>query len=407
MTYAAWVSSSDRALTTAASQIRLIRAVTPANADEELALLTRAFERGAPRLPCWRYDAPPCPPDLPRALEQLAAFLDKEPPLGPLYAARARELCLEAALMQAAGTPRLTAVARQRFLGSSRQARADEQEADELALSWTSEVEAPRASELANHRRQGPPALPTDDGRALGSGASSPDEMVRSCDADDARSLLSRLASEVGRKRLPMRVFAQAGMASLAATGDGVILVAQNRWLSRRAVERTVLHEIEGHALPRARAQGAPLALFAFGTARGIDDQEGRAICIEDRAGFLDAGRKFELGCRHLAARAALDGADFTEIVAMLRERRATIETALRIAARVQRGSNGVGGLAREVVYLPARCKVERLAAGPHGRKIEQVMRGGRVAADVALELAAALSNEQAENEPNEIGIIA
>jgi hypothetical protein len=374
MSWAAWVSSSDRALTMAASQIRLIRAVTPSNADSELADLERSFRRGAPRLPRWRYDASTLPPDLPRALEELASFLDKEPPLGPLYAARARELCLEAVIVDAAGTARLTAAARERFLGSSPQGDVDGRQADDLALTWTSGASADGAESSARAAKER-------------------EEFVRSCDATDPRSLLSRLATEVGRKRLPMQVCVQAGMASLAATGDGVILVAKNKWLPRRDVERTVLHEIEGHALPRARASRAPLGLFAFGTARGVDDQEGRAIVIEEKAGFLDAARKFELGCRHLAARAALEGADFPEIVGVLQARGAVIESALRIAARVQRGSHGVGGLAREVVYLRARCKVERLLRGPGGRKIEQVMRCGRIAADVALEVAT-LSNE-------------
>ena len=378
MNHAAWVTSSDRALTMAASQIRLIRAVTPVNADGELVELTAAFHRKAPRLPRWRYDAPAVPAELPRALEELAAFLEKERPLGWLYAARARELCLESALVGATGTPKLTTLARQRFLASDGGADDDAQRADELALDWASE---PLADSAVTQR---------DAGADEDSGT-----RVRSCDAMDPRSLLCRLAGEVGRKRLPMRVSVQAGMASLAATGDGVILVAKNKWLRVRDIERTVLHEIEGHALPRARAARAPFALFAFGTARGIDDQEGRAIVVEERAGFLDRARKFELGCRHLAARAALNGADLTEIVSLLRARGANVEAAVRIAARVQRGSQGVGGLGREIVYLSSRCKVERLFAGPDGRKIEQVMRGGRVAADVALDLADVLSSEE------------
>jgi hypothetical protein len=372
MSYAAWVSSSDRALTAAAGQVRLIRAATPNNADDELALLERAFRRGVPRLPRWQYDPLPVPPELPRALQALATFLEKEPPLGPIYAARARELFLEAALLDAIGTPRLTATARQRFLGASPEEREDTKRADELAAEWTSA--APDTKERAANER---------------------DALVCSSDANDPRSLLSRLSNEVGRKRLPMRVVTQPGMASLAATGDGVILVAENKWLGRRDVERTVLHEIEGHALPRSRAAGAPLGIFAIGTARGIDDQEGRAVAIEEKAGFLDDARKFELGCRHLGARAALEGADFPEVVCLLGARGAVLEDALRIAARVQRGSQGMGGLAREVVYLPARCKVERLLRGPDGRKIEDVMQGGRIAADVALGLCAALSNEE------------
>jgi len=370
----AWVSSSDRALTMAAGQIRLIRAVTPTNAESELTALETAFRRGAERLPRWHYDPLPVPPELPRALEALAAFLDKEPPLGPIYAARARELGLEAALVDAAGSPRLTARARERFLGTTPEARGDTARADELASRWTN-----------GSATSGPPTEANAAGR------------VRSCNAKDPRSLLSRMANEVGQKRLPMRVLVHAGLASLAATGDGVILVAENKWLSPRDIERTVLHEIEGHALPRARARRAPLAIFAFGTARGIDDQEGRAVAIEEKSGFLDPARRFELGCRHLAARATLESADFMDVVGLLRARGATIESALRIAARVQRGSHGVGGLGREVVYLTGRCKMERLLRSSDGGKIEDVMRGGRIAADVALELDAALSDERSE----------
>jgi hypothetical protein len=371
MTYPSWVKMADRALTTAADQIKLIRAVTPTNADGELALLEQTFRAGERRLPQWRYDPPPIAPELPRALDTLAAFLEKDPPLGPLYAARARELSLEAELVEATGSSRVTSVARQRFLGSSSEEHRDAQDADELALAWTSGVAQSGSRVPSGHRSAHP--------------------LVRSCDPRDPRSLFCRLSNEVGRHKLPIRVYVRAGMASLAATGDGVILVAAAKLLAPRDVERTVLHEIEGHALPRVRASRAPVGLLAIGTARGIDDQEGRAIAIEEKAGFLDNARRYELGCRHLAARATLEGADFIEVVSLLQARGASIETALRIAARVQRGSNGAGGLGREVVYLPARCKLRRLTASPEGLKIEGVMRGGRIAADVALALAALL----------------
>jgi hypothetical protein len=368
MSHDAWVSGADRALTMAAAQIRLIRAATPSNADSELAALAASFRQGVSRLPVWRYDAPPLASELPRALESLADFLDKEPPLGPIYAARARELCLEATIIGAIGTPRITELARQRFLDPSPHAAADGREADALADAWTA---------------SGIDGVP--------SSHQTPSYKIRTCDEGDPRSLVSRLAAEVGKKRLPVRVAVQAGMASLAATGDGVILVAQNQWVFQRDIERTVLHEIEGHALPRARASRAAVAIFAIGTAHGTDDQEGRAIGLEDTAGFLDGARRYELGCRHLAARATLAGADFVEVVALLRERHASVEAALRIAARVQRGGLGRSGLAREIVYLPSRCNMARLARGCDGRRIEEVMRGGRVAADVALDLAAAL----------------
>src|SRR5206468_761047 len=112
----------------------------------------------------------------------------------------------------------------------------------------------------------------------------SPDDLTRSSDADDPASLVSRMSREVGRHVLAMRVVLQPDLASLAATGDGVIVVASDKWVGSRDVERTVLHEIAGHALPRARAAKEVLGIFVLGTAHGIDDQEGRALMIEESA---------------------------------------------------------------------------------------------------------------------------
>ncbi len=64
-------------------------------------------------------------------------------------------------------------------------------------------------------------------------------------------------AREIGERRLPLRVVI-ADIAPLAATGDGVIQVARGRMLTRDDVERTVLHEIEGHAAPSVRAAALP-----------------------------------------------------------------------------------------------------------------------------------------------------
>ena len=210
------------------------------------------------------------------------------------------------------------------------------------------------------------------------------DARVRSDDEGDESSLISRMASEVGRHRLPIRVVPQVGLASLAATGDGVILVAPGKWILRRDVERTVLHEIAGHALPRAEATLQPIGIFALGTAHGIDDQEGRALLIEESAGFLDAGRRRELGLRHIAARKTLEGQPFVDITRDLLDRGAALEDALRIAVRVGRGGHPTGGLAREVVYLPAFLRVGRAMCGPFATVVERMMSSGRIAADVA-----------------------
>src|SRR5215471_3573101 len=363
MSAESWVSSADRALFRALAEVKLIRAVTPVSADEEVARLCGAFERGAPALPCFRYESPPLRPELANALERVAAFLEGLSPLGNVYAERARELLLEALLIQAVGSPKLTSLARQRFLGQSDDDRRDRADADALADDWIAS---------SGHEDD------VDE-----------EDLVESCNASDPGSLISVMSREVGRHRLPMQVVVQPGLASLAATAEGALLVAKGRWIRRCDVARTVLHEIEGHALPRRRAASAPIGIFGLGTARGMDDQEGRALLLEEEAGFFDALRKRELGMRHLAARAALDGASFVDVVALLRSRGAAVRTAVRIALRVARGATGEGGLGREVVYLTARVRVARAQRSELGNVIEGVMARGRVAANVAPALAA------------------
>jgi hypothetical protein len=352
-----WLKSADRALYLASEHVKLIRAVTPTNFDSELVELERAFRRGSPRLPRWSYDASAVPPEFCAALEKLAGFVEKLSPLGAVYAARARELCLEASIIDAVGTPRLRLRAEERFVARTDEARDDLARADELAAAWATPESDPDLR---------------------------PEPRTLSSDVDDPASLVSRMSSEVGKNLLPMRVVLQAGLASLAATGDGVILVAQGRRVGARDVERTVLHEIAGHAMPRARAVHAPIGIFALGTARGIDDQEGRALMIEEAAGFFDSSRRRELGFRHIAARATLQGQDFVEVARQLIGKGADIADAVRIASRVERGGDGAGGLAREIVYLPAYLRVQRAMWGSFATVVERAMASGRIAADVA-----------------------
>jgi hypothetical protein len=372
-----WVKSADRALALSADRIKLIRAVTPANAASELALLEEAFLRRSPRLPRWTYDVHPVSSELCFGLEKLAGFLEEVSPLGQVYAARARELCLEASIIDAVGTPRLGARAEERFVCRTEEARADRRKADELAAAWTRGGDNEGGEDSRTARR------------ALR-------ERSRTCDAGDPSSLISRMSCEAGRHKLPMRIVLQPGLASLAATGDGVILVAPHKWVAPRDVERTVLHEIAAHALPRARAASAPLGICAVGTAYGIDDQEGRALLIERSAGFLDGPRRRELGLRHLAACAALEGANLIDVARLLQERGATTEEAVRIGARVLRGGcRASGGLAREIVYLPAFSRVERALSGQFAAVTERMMAGGRIAADVAIVVERALRQRQ------------
>jgi hypothetical protein len=370
----AWVGLADKALSLATEQIQLIRSLTPRNADAELCALEQDYRAGHRRLPDWQYQPSKLRPELLKGLEQLAGHLDVvDSPLSRIYAARARELALEGALIEEVGTAGLSDKARLRFVGSSADDDALAHEARSLALSWLSPAGARVSPDQDSPGEAAGPAL------------------VRSCDHANPESLVSAMARGVGRAHLPIRVIVQPGLASLAATGDGFIVVAEGRWLSARATARTVLHEIAGHALPRARASAQPLRIFALGTARGVDDQEGRALLIERAAGFLDYERRTELALRHLGAELALAGASLVDTVDLLLSKEATLATALRIAVRVHRGGSGRGGLGREVVYLTALLRVERALVHDRSSAVERVMSCGRVAAAVAPVLAEAV----------------
>jgi hypothetical protein len=346
-----WTARANVALSASSARVRVIAANTPANLREELLRLERAWAAEGATAPRFSYEAVPGCAGMREALDELAADLEARGDLGAIYAARARELADDAALCEEAGKPSLWAAARRRY---ARRDRFDD-EADATAERWLDEP-APAAEE--------------------------PD-MVQSDDEHAPGSLVSRMREEIGKRRLPLRVVVKENIASLAATGDGFVQVVAGRRLARRDVERTVLHEIDGHAEPRVLASAVPLGIFAVGTARGADDQEGRALWLERAKGYLDHGRRREIALRHVAARSVEARAEFPDTVRLLRGRGAPLDAALRVSARVHRG----GGLAREAVYLPALLRVE--AAREKDPSIDRVLRVGRVSVDAAPALSA------------------
>lgn len=343
-----WTARATQALSEASTQIRVIASNTPTNLREELDRLNACWRSGA-AVPRFCYAAPPDLAALRGALLGLADELDGLDGLGAVYASRARELETEAALCEHAGGPGLWAAARRRY------ARRDafEGQADDVAAAWLDE-RAPAVTDTAT---------------------------TRSDDEHEPTSLLSRLRQELGRRRLPLRVLVSKNLASLAATGEGFVQIVAERALSPRDVERTVLHEIEGHVLPRQASTSAPIGIFTLGTARGSDDQEGRALALERAAGFLDHGRRREIALRHQAARSVAAGADFVATARLLLDRGAPLADALRITARVHRG----GGLGREAVYLPALLRVE--AALGADASLDHVLGAGRVSVEAAATL--------------------
>src|SRR4029079_5590832 len=163
-------------------------------------------------------------------------------------------------------------------------------------------------------------------------------------------------------------VVVQPSLSALAATGERHILVAAGRMTRKEDVERTVMHEIEADAIPRARAAQARLAIFQIGTARGIDDQESLALVLEERGNYLTPRRKRELASRHLAVEAMDGGATFHDTVsALVKEHGLTAREAVLVSERAFRGGDGrTAGLGRERIYLEAFLRVrEHLTNSP------------------------------------------
>ncbi|MEO8874759.1 MAG: tyrosine/phenylalanine carboxypeptidase domain-containing protein [Polyangiaceae bacterium] len=336
----AWTTPFGEALALAMRGIHLLSSSTPTNAIAERARLVDAATHDAPLVPNWTY-ARPRLDDARMRLELIARELEMltGDPLATVYRDRALELMLEAELAQNVGEPRFANLAIQRFSAPS------------MAI-------AKKAGALA---------------KRFQSAKIEADIETIPCDDDHVDSLLSCMRREIGARLLPFRVVVQPALPSLAATGDGVILIGSGRRISRAAALRTVLHEIEGHALPRVRAARQELDIFRIGTARGIDDQEGFALLLEDRGGFLEGERQRDLAARAFAVGAMRNGANFAEIVRILRvDYLCAVPLAIAIAERIFRGSNGVApGLGRESIYLQSFIRVRDLfAAAPEAERV-------------------------------------
>ena len=339
--------SVRRVVVLAAQRVKVLAALTPTEAHRERARLAQELAADRCPVPRWQY-GPREHADLRRAIDAAERSLGQRrtTALGVLFSARLRELSVEAALCASAGTSEVALLARDRYRPAAAVAAA----ASALSAAWLAEP-----SHVAST-----PLIASDD--------------------PDPRSLLSRMREEVGRLRLPFRVVASPSLAPLAAIGDSTILVATGRLLPEEDAIRTVLHEVRGHAQPRSRSRRAGSVLFEAGTARGVDDQEGRALLLEERAGLLGPRRRRQLAARHRAVEAMLAGATFGEVARELwREHGVDVIDAVVIAERAFRGSDGTcPGLGRERVYLESLVRVRaHLAARPED---EVVLASGQIA---------------------------
>jgi hypothetical protein len=302
----------------AEAQIALLRRCQPTNGPAAAAAWVGAFRRGE-RAELRLHHAPP--PDLEQleaALRELESTLGAAAGLAALYVERVRELRLDAELARSVGTPHFHRLARRRHAPSDAPEWAA---AEQLARAWAqaSCPPDPAATYRSDHRHS-------------------------------PHSLLSLLTREIGQRRLPVRVELAPLLASRAASGDGVVFIQPNLALTHGQGLRICQHEILGHVLPRVLARSQACGLFRVGSAGAGDEEEGRALLIEERSGSLDGERRRELGLRHLAALAVCEGADVTECVRLLLGLGCTLPDAAALYLRVARG----GGLCRELAYLPA-----------------------------------------------------
>lgn len=289
-----------------------------------------AWDAGQSVAPEFRYAPRPDLAPALRALEAVVTALHDGDPWESLYRARARELLHEACIVDAIGNEAFPARAAERFPVDT---SPDGLLADSAVDVWVS------LSPVSTGPR------------------------IVSDDAADPRSLVNQIGALAGALRLPIRISGSPDMACAAATGDGLVVVRTGVSHTVDAARRIALHEIYAHALPRARAAEESIGLFAVGTAGAADDEEGRALLIEERHGLLDDARRRELAVRHLAAKAVRGSADFVETVRHLGDRGIPTREAVFVAARTHRG----GGLARELVYLPALFRVRAAFAADPG----------------------------------------
>ena len=327
--------------------VALLDRVRPLNLIQELARLTRGFEAGQCLQPDFVYAPRAQLSEARRELGELSKTLDAGDAEARLLGERASELELEARLAEHVGEPAFAALARERFpLPATRDATA------RLATHFSTAQTPAKYAETA--------------------------ELLHdSSDARDPHSLWSELSRRVQAERLAVRVEVVVGLVSLAAVADGVVRVRAGARLSASTAQRIALHEVEGHVRPRVSGHRLG-GVFLAGSARASEDEEGRAILLEERAGFLDSERRQELARRYWAAESLHGGAGFWDTVTLLGQRGATLASAIELASRVHRG----GGLGRELIYLVGYERVA-LALGRRP-ELEHVLVSGRIALDAA-----------------------
>ncbi len=338
-----------RSLLRAEAEINLLARCNPTNAAKASETARESWLAGRPLHPAFEFAPRPDFSQLRRALEALEQWLGSRGSWSDIWAARARELVLEAQIVEAVGTPLLPPLSRRRFSVE----QAHERAIARLARCWaTLHVDA----EL--------------------------EELIPSDDATNPNSLLRLMRAEVERLKIPVPVRIGATMMARAAVDDTAVWIKPAVLMGTTQAKRIVVHEVHGHVIRRFRGRKNKNLPFRCGVVDADVDEEGRALWLEAQSGGMTASRKVELGRRHLMAQACRDGASFVEGVELLQNVGTPLDEALAVGVRVWRG----GGLAREIVYLTGYTRAARqLRQHP---ELDDWMSKGRLSFAVAARVA-------------------
>ena len=338
-----------RTLAKAESEILLLARSHPTNWQALTATLQERWTRGDRREPAFEFQRAPQFNWLLADLADAGRRANAQGPFGELLARRAAELQAEAELAEQIGSADF------RFHAQRRYTQGDLEEADALALSW---CRLDAESEL------GPP--------------------VACDDSSHPMSLLNQLRIHMRDCGVSLPIRFDQRLAAVATVDCNCVWVRAGESLRSSQASRIALHEVHGHVLRRIAARQPENYLSSSGFELCDEDEEGRAIWLEEKAELLDSGRKAELARRHLAARACQQGASFVDTVDLLLSTNSPIKQALSIALRTWRG----GGLAREVIYLRAYLRVRSTLS--NSPLLEEWMKRGRYSIEVASKLATA-----------------
>lgn len=327
--------------------LSLVRRLSPLNYERERLLLEENLRRGKYRDPDFVYPSVDTlcllrsEDSLSRARDSLLGAVPSL--LGTLLLGRIAELTLEAEMVKSVGTERVRTLSAQRYPFSSEELS----EAGKLSEHWLAFSEA----------------------------ASEPAQEVQLSSYLRARCLELGIEAKV----------VESSLSAVCGVGGTTVYVRRGAAVSEGEARRIFVHEIEGHLLPRLRAESLP-APYRIGTEGCLEDEEGRAILLEERAGTLGPERSRALAVRHQVAVSVLEGAE--EATAERLARRVSAELLSECLCRALRG----GGLCRERVYLPGYVRVKR--ALEEAPEIETLMSVGRISVFGARELFKAKRNQ-------------